>query len=140
MRESKVNTKAFQELLLYYLRERITRKNGDIKCLIVTNNNEWFIFDAHQFEKLFIQNKKLIRQFEVFENHRMAGDNTGFFYSDVAVPAIDAIDLKVDCTYFDFRDYEKALRNDNPKDDNIFIVLYKLLNIIVANDELIYGV
>jgi adenine-specific DNA-methyltransferase len=128
IREGKVNAKAFQELLLYYLRERITLKNLDIKNLIVTNINEWFIFDAHVFEKHFVQNKKLIKHFEDFESHRLAGNNTNFFYTDVAGTAINAIDQKVDCTYFDFRDYEKALRNDNPKDDNKLIALFKLLS------------
>jgi len=128
VREGKVNVKAFQELLLYYLRERITNKNLDIKYLIVTNINEWYVFDAHLFERLFAQNKKLVKHFEDFESHRLAGNKTDFFYGDVAGPVIDAIDQKVDCTWFDFRDYEKALRNDNPKDDNKLIALYKLLS------------
>ena len=42
----KINVKAFQELVLYYLRERITHKNLEVKYLIATNINEWFIFDA----------------------------------------------------------------------------------------------
>jgi adenine-specific DNA-methyltransferase len=42
----KLNTKAFQELVLYYLRERITHKNLEVKHLVITNINEWFIFDA----------------------------------------------------------------------------------------------
>ena len=45
----KLNKKAFQELVLYYLRERITHKNLEIKHLVVTNINEWFIFDAVLF-------------------------------------------------------------------------------------------
>ncbi len=47
-----INKKAMQELVLYYLRERISNKNLQIKHLIVTNINEWFIFDAHIFERL----------------------------------------------------------------------------------------
>jgi hypothetical protein len=42
----KINTKALQELLLYYLRERITHHNLEIRHLVVTNVHEWFIFDA----------------------------------------------------------------------------------------------
>ena len=48
----KINVKAFQELVLYYLRERITQKNIEIKYLIATNIYEWFIFDATQFDRL----------------------------------------------------------------------------------------
>ncbi len=42
----KLNAKAFQELVLYYLRERITHKNLEVKYLVATNINEWFIFAA----------------------------------------------------------------------------------------------
>jgi adenine-specific DNA-methyltransferase len=63
----KLNAKAFQELVLYYLRERITHKNLEVKHLVATNINEWFIFDEHLFERLFAQNKSFVRQFENFE-------------------------------------------------------------------------
>jgi len=49
----KPNAKAFQELVLYYLRERIEENNIDIKFLIATNVYEWYIFEASYFEKLF---------------------------------------------------------------------------------------
>ena len=49
----KPNGKALQELVLYYLRERIDENNIDLKYLVATNINEWFIFDAHIFEKCF---------------------------------------------------------------------------------------
>jgi hypothetical protein len=48
-----INTKAFHELILYYLRERITNKNIEIKYLVITNIFEWFIFNASDFERLF---------------------------------------------------------------------------------------
>ena len=44
MTTTKLNAKAFQELVLYYLRERITHKNLEVKHLVATNINEWFIF------------------------------------------------------------------------------------------------
>ncbi len=46
-----LNRKALQELLLYYLKERVNKKNNDIKYLIATNIHEFFIFDAHEFER-----------------------------------------------------------------------------------------
>ena len=63
----KLNVKAFQELVLYYLRERITHKNLEIKHLVITNINEWFIFDVMIFDRLFAQNKIFVKQFENFE-------------------------------------------------------------------------
>ncbi|MEP6262523.1 MAG: TaqI-like C-terminal specificity domain-containing protein [Gillisia sp.] len=126
--KEKVNVKAFQELVLYYLRERITHKNLEVKYLIATNINEWFIFDANIFEKSFAQNKKLVAQFTDFEARRLAGKNTDFFYKEIAEPFIAEMQHDVQFTYFDIRNYEKPLRNNNPKDDNKLIALYKLLS------------
>lgn len=57
--QENLNKKGTQELLLYYLRERVTEQNINIKHLIVTNLYEWFIFDAKEFEKI-AENKQLI--------------------------------------------------------------------------------
>ncbi|HRQ31020.1 MAG TPA: hypothetical protein PLU49_13135, partial [Saprospiraceae bacterium] len=76
----RLNVKAFQELVLYYLRERITHKNLEIKHLVVTNINEWFIFDAILFDRLFAQNKNLVKQFNDFSDGRLADIKTDFFY------------------------------------------------------------
>ena len=65
--EPKPNTKALQELVLYYLRERITSKNLEVKNLIITNIYEWYIFDASDFEHYFAQNKTLVKQFQDLE-------------------------------------------------------------------------
>ncbi len=128
MTKSKINVKAFQELVLYYLRERITHKNLEIKYLVVSNINEWFIFDSNVFEKQFAQNKGLVKKFNDFENGRLAGKTTDFFYKEIAEPFIDDIKQAIDVTFFDIREYEKPLRNENPKDDSKFISLFKLLS------------
>lgn len=83
-----LNAKSFQELILYYLRERISLNNLEVKQLIITNIEEWFIFDAHVFEKLFAQNKKLVKQFQDFEAGRLSGTGTQFFYEQIAKPFI----------------------------------------------------
>ena len=124
----KLNTKAFQELLLYYLRERISQKNLEIKYLIATNINEWFVFDANVFEKNFVENKNLVKQFEDFEGGRLAGKTTDFFYKKIAEPFIAKLANTVSFTHFKLSDYDRPLRNDNPEDDNELIVLFKLLS------------
>jgi len=123
-----INVKAFQELVLYYLRERITQKNIEIKYLIATNINEWFIFDATLFDRLFAQNKNLVKQFKDFEGGRLADTKTDFFYKQIAEPFISEIKQNIEFTYFDIREYEKPLRNDDKKDDNKLIALFKLLS------------
>ena len=123
-----LNAKALQELVLYYLRERVTQKNLEIKYLVATNINEWFIFDATTFERLFAQNKKLIEQFEDFENGRLSGTKTDFFYKEIASPFVEGIKEPIEFTHFDLNEYDKPLRNNNPKDDNKLIALFKLLS------------
>ncbi|MDD4218466.1 MAG: TaqI-like C-terminal specificity domain-containing protein, partial [Bacteroidales bacterium] len=124
----KLNVKAFQELVLYYLRERITLKNLEVKHLVITNINEWFIFDANTFDRLFAQNKNLVKQFNDFEAGRLAGIKTEFFYKEIAEPFIAYINTEIEFTYFNLQDYQKPLRNEDKTDDNKLIALFKLLS------------
>ncbi|ULQ55852.1 Eco57I restriction-modification methylase domain-containing protein [Flavihumibacter rivuli] len=121
----KLNAKAFQELVLYYLRERITHKNLEVKHLVATNINEWFIFDEHLFERLFAQNKSFVRQFENFEASKKTTD---VFYKEIAEPFIDSITSEIEFTYFNIQDFQKPLRNTDKADDNSLIALFKLLS------------
>ena len=121
----KLNAKAFQEMVLYYLRERITLKNLEVKHLVATNINEWFIFDEHLFERLFAQNKSFVKQFENFEASKKTTD---VFYNEIAEPFIANITSEIEFTYFNIQDYLKPLRNANKEDDNSLIALFKLLS------------
>jgi len=128
IRPDNLNGKAFQELMLYYLRERITNHNLEIRHLVATNVYEWYVFDANFFEKTFAQNKILVKQFTDFEEGRLAGTTTDFFYRELAEPFLAALTSEICFTWFDFRDYDKPLRNEDKKDDSKLIVLYKLLS------------
>ncbi|MEK0180606.1 MAG: class I SAM-dependent DNA methyltransferase [Oscillatoriales cyanobacterium] len=123
-----LNSKAFQELVLYFLRDRISGKNLEIKYLVATNVYEWFIFDAGTFEKSFAQNQQLVKLFTDFEAGRLTGKKTDFFYQEIAAPAIEAIKDEITFTHFDLRDYEQSLRNTEKPDDNQLIPLFKLLS------------
>ena len=46
--------------------------------MVITNINEWFIFDATIFDRLFAQNKSFVKQFEDFE-WSIGGYQTDFF-------------------------------------------------------------
>lgn len=128
MSTKKLNTKAFLELVLYYLRERITLKNLEVKYLVATNINEWFIFDATLFDRIFAQNKYFVKQFNEFEGGRLAETKTDFFYKQIAEPFIADINTEIEFTYFNIQDYQKALRNTDKADDNALIALFKLLS------------
>lgn len=123
-----LNGKALQELVLYYLRERITHKNTDLKHLVVTNIYEWFVFDAQHFNSLFAENKKLVKDFIAFENGSSSSKKTDFFYKEIAKPFIDQIQQTIEFAYFDIRTYDAPLRNSDAQDDKLLIALFKLLS------------
>jgi len=136
-----INTKAFQELILYYLRERISNKNIEIKYLVATNIFEWFIFNASDFEKLFTSDKSFVKQFTDFEEGRLTGTNTDFFYKNIAEQFVHELESSISVTYFDIRDFETIIKNADRKDDYKLIPLYKifspehLLKLPFANDS-----
>ncbi|GHV05964.1 hypothetical protein AGMMS50229_09920 [Campylobacterota bacterium] len=123
-----LNAKSFQELVLYYLRERKTKKNIELRYLIITNIYEWFIFDAQEFERLFYQDKNLLKHFEEFEAEKLSGTTTDFFYKEIAAPAIEKTAAEIEYTHFDIRDYDQVLRYGDQEDDKKLIALYKFLS------------
>ncbi len=122
-----LNTKAFQELVLYFLRERLQENNLEIKYLVATNVYQWFIFDAQSFEKYFAQDKNLVKQFHEFEAGRLTGKKTDYFYREIARLAIENIKGEITFTHFDIREYQTYLQSTDQDDKNL-IVLYKLLS------------
>jgi len=123
-----LNAKALQELVWYFLDERITQKNIDIKHLIITNVYEWFIFDAQIFEKLFAQNKTLVKHYTDFINGTALGNKTEHFYKEIAQPFIEKVKEELHYTYFNLKDFQSIIENDNSQDDNELIPLYKILS------------
>jgi hypothetical protein len=135
------NRKALHELVLYFLRERIDEKNIDVKKLVITNINEWFIFDASIFNRLFYENKAFIKNYEQWRDKQKTTVKTDLFYNGIAKPYIEQIESEIVCTYFDIREYENALTNDDVQDDESLIELFKtlsphyLLKIPIADDS-----
>ena len=116
-----LNCKAFQELVLYYFRERKTQKNFELRHLIITNVYEWFVFDSQDFEKLFYRNNALLKNFEQFEDKKLAMTTTDSFYKEIASPEIQKIQEQIPFTHFD-------IRNFNIEDDKNLVDLYKFFS------------
>ncbi len=123
-----LNKKALQELVLYYLRERILHKNIHLKHCIITNLNEWFIFDAREFERCFAENKQLVKDFKEFENGLLAGHKTKSFYQEIAAPVIAACQENLAFVYFNFADYQSILTAPETAEDKKLIPLFKVLS------------
>ena len=106
----------------------MTSKNIEVKYLVTTNIYEWFIFNAGDFEKLFASDKSFVRQFTDFEEGRLSGINTDFFYKNIAEPFVHNLESNISVTHFDIRDFETTIKNASREDDNKLIALYKILS------------
>ncbi|HFI0077520.1 TPA: TaqI-like C-terminal specificity domain-containing protein [Streptococcus suis] len=102
MSTEKINSKAFQEIVYYYLQERLVNKNLEIKKCIITNGLSWFVIEAKEFEKHFFKNKKLVDLVTKFRNNQLSSNKTDFLYSEVIAPEIDkAIEKGIVIAHFD---------------------------------------
>lgn len=112
MTKENINTKAFQEIVSYYLYERIVSKNLEIKKAIVTNGLSWFIIEAKELEKYFYNNKNLRDLYGKWTRNQLSSSNTDFLYSEVIKPEIDkAIEKGITIAHFNLLD---ALSSKNP--------------------------
>lgn len=121
----KPNSKAMHELILYYLRERIEHNNIDLKYLIATNIYEWYIIDEIWFEQNIYRNMRLKKD---YENWKASGNDTKFFYDNIAKPHLELIDDTIPCTYLDIRSFTKTNLKNNKTEDSKLILFYKILS------------
>lgn len=120
-----INRKALQELLFYYLNERIGKQNNSIKYLIACNIYECFVWDAQIFEKTFYKNRPLLKEYDDFVNKRQDFTTRDKFYEQIAKKYIDEAKDYLDYTYINIQDcYRQYLHNS----EKALIPLFKLLS------------
>ncbi|MBA6153948.1 type IIG restriction enzyme/methyltransferase [Gelidibacter maritimus] len=100
--EHDLNRKALQELLLYYLRERVDNGNNNIKHLIATNGYEWFLFKAEDFYNIFYKNKELIKEYKLFRDGLKDTSKNELFYNEIAKKYIAEIEEVLPFVHLDF--------------------------------------
>ncbi|MBW4362732.1 type IIG restriction enzyme/methyltransferase [Flavobacterium taihuense] len=118
------NKKALHELILYYLHERNEVGNFQLKQLVITNINEWYIIDANHFDKYIYNNAKIRNLYKT-----KVGDNkkNPHFYEEIE-KIVSNINVEIPCVYFNIQDYKAFLDNENKEDDKELIALYKILS------------
>ena len=97
-----LNKKALQELLLYYLRERIDNNNNNIKHLIVTNGYEWFLFKASDFYDIFYKDKALVKEYKSFRDNLKDSTKNELFYNEIAKKYIEKYQAELPFVHLDF--------------------------------------
>lgn len=124
----KPNAKALHELLRYYLAERRQADNRDIKRLVVTNTDDWFVFDAADFEQQVYSNKKLLKNYTDWQEGRLGAPGTDWFYKEIAAPFFEKELPALNCAHFRLSDYRDIVRNADAADDDALLDLYKILS------------
>ena len=128
MTTKNINTKAFQEVVSYYLFERIVSENVEIKKVIITNGLSWFVIEAKELEKHFYKNKKLRDYYDKWQKNQLSSPNTDFLYTEVIKPEIDkAIDKGIAIAHFDLKDALASTRPFKLKKNNL-TQLYRLFS------------
>ncbi len=120
----KPNVKALHELVLYYLQERVTIGNNQVKYLLATDVNNWVLIDANEFDKKIYRNTKIRKLYDLFVNDKK--DNP-FFYDELK-KIIAETDDTITATFFNLNDYKKIIANADKADDKKLIALYKILS------------
>jgi hypothetical protein len=126
--QNDLNKKALHEMILYYMRERVTNQNLEIKHLLATNGYKWFIFDATEFERAFVKNREFLNRFNQFEQGQLVSTNTELFYQEIARPFIEDKNNKLKFTYFDLEEYRAQIFSDTNANDKDLIPLFKIFS------------
>ncbi|MBO4698378.1 Eco57I restriction-modification methylase domain-containing protein [bacterium] len=139
--ENNRNCKALQECIYYFMQENLRFGNNEVKHIIITNYNDFYIFDAKDFSRFFLaKTNPIVEQFRKFEAGQLSDTKTSYFYEKCAKPAIERWieNENVIVTHFSKDDFAKYIKNGK---DNGLIPLYKifspehLLNKPFANDS-----
>lgn len=121
--DDNLNRKALQELLLYYLRERLDNENNNIKHLIATNGYEWYLFKAEDFYNYFYKNKALIKEYKAFRDGLKDTTKNELFYNEIAKKYIAEVEQDLPFVHLDFT----KTNFDNLSDKHLN-TLYKLFS------------
>jgi adenine-specific DNA-methyltransferase len=102
LKPDNLNRKALQELLLYYLRERLDNNNNNIKHLIATNGYEWYLFKSEDFYNYFFKNKALIKEYKDFRDGLKDTTKNELFYNEIAKKYIAEVEQDLPYVHLDF--------------------------------------
>ena len=122
--DENLTAKSFLELVLYYMSERIIRKNIDVKHLIITNSKDWYIFNAREFERIFYKNKSFNRHFNDWNENKIGLKTNEWFYKEIAISFIKKNKETIIATYFQIPERIENTNNELVK----LIPLYKILS------------
>ncbi|MCF7794604.1 MAG: Eco57I restriction-modification methylase domain-containing protein [Candidatus Cloacimonetes bacterium] len=107
-----LNRKAMHEAVLYYLQERMKNNNVELKYIIITNLNEFFIFDAKHFHKLFYENATIRNVHASWSSHKTDDDSTRQMY-DIIAQQISGMETEIETIHFELNDFVNFSNKSN---------------------------
>ncbi|MFW6347454.1 MAG: class I SAM-dependent DNA methyltransferase [Cyclonatronaceae bacterium] len=123
-----LNRKAMHEAVLYYLEQRIGRGNTDLKHIIITDMQQWFFFDAQEFERLFFRPSGLRNAYHDWKEKRKVSASTAFMYDEIAA-FIDRSEQHIRGIYLPLPPVAKLLKGKKGSDyEKRLISLFKLFS------------
>lgn len=117
--------KALYELILYYIREEIGKRNTDIKHLVITNCWEYFVFEKRVFYQLFARSKSFVQKVLDADN---GGESTDYIYNAIIKPRVEEVENRLQFVYIDIRTFSGKLRSNDIISSKSFIATYKFLS------------
>ncbi|RMG73055.1 MAG: hypothetical protein D6722_04345, partial [Bacteroidetes bacterium] len=121
------NRKALHEAITYYLWEREVLGNRELKHIVITDLDHWFLIDAQAFYRHFGSNSKLLRFFRQWREGKTDSDSTRQMYQYLAeLLAGEAVDLEA--THFRLRDHVGLIGAEPATKQKPLITLFKLLS------------
>ena len=75
-----LESKAFYESILYFLREYKTHNNNDIKHIILTNTRDFYLIDAREY-LTFTKDKTILKAFDNCDKNQGTDTSTSKFYA-----------------------------------------------------------
>ncbi|MDI1298900.1 TaqI-like C-terminal specificity domain-containing protein [Methylotenera sp.] len=121
--EQDLNRKSFQQAIMYFMNER-AKDNKALFHIIVTDFNNWFVFDAKDFDRLFWRNSTVKKLYDAHTSKSLLGDTTAEFYQALEreLPKLkkDLLDPEeIECAHFNVQ---------LPANEKELTAIYKLLS------------
>ncbi|MBN1251810.1 MAG: class I SAM-dependent DNA methyltransferase, partial [Bacteroidales bacterium] len=100
--KSDINKKSFHQAVTYFLTEIIEKQNFNVKNILITDTEEYFLFDAVEFHKLFYKSN-LRKDFENWYFKEQSGTSINDFYKQVE-NFINDEEAEIEFSYLQFPD------------------------------------
>lgn len=115
--ENNINTKALHEAVRYYLYQRVVENNLETKRIIITDYENWYIFDASEFYRLFVKNISFKTKYVKWRNKQLDGKDVNVFYN-VVKDFFNENDTYIKCIKFSILDFNFLNQNLSELSEN----------------------